>query len=222
MLKRILVGGTVAACLLNGAAFAGKYVGYRGDYKGEVEAPLPVCLFKPYVGVNFTYMTPNVNNRTITLAGVTTTLNSILRVPNNFYGWSLDSGFRYGQYIGMEFGYYQYGSQSRTINNTTVTMMPKGFYTDFRAYYPIDQFDLIGFFGANIQSFGGARISNSIANITIPFVIDDAVMPRLGVGVAYNFSECWGIRAQGEYSFSSSRNLNGEWSADAGVYYNFV
>jgi len=218
MFKRILVCGTIASCLLSGAALAN---GYKGE--GSLSAPMSSSLFHPYVGLSYVYLHNSYKSSvTETIGSSTTTFSPNATSPNNFSGLSFSSGFKYGKYIGMEFGYAQFGSKNQTAQTTTTTYRPKAGYVDFRAYYPIEQFDLIGVAGFAMTSLGDAKVVNTTSGTTSTLGADDSVVPRLGLGVDYNFNDNWGIRALGKYSFVNSRYVNSAYTLEAGFFYNFT
>lgn len=218
MFRRVLICSIVPCLLLSGTAFA-----RPSSYKGEdlVSAVTPVSQFRPYIGVNYVYIHQNyASSVTETIGSTTTTYNPSSTSPNNFSGVSFDSGFKYGQYIGMEFGYFQAGKKSETTGATTVSMRPMGAYMDFRAYWPIENWDIIGIAGAAFNSLGDANVKSPVAQVTIRS--DNTVVPRLGLGVDYNFTPNWGIRTTAKYSFVQSNYVNNTITWDAGLYYTFA
>lgn len=209
MLKNLLVAGVVGSVMCANA--------FAASYKGEGPC-CPPPAFRPYVGINVNYLH---NSYESSVQEGLVTYNPNQTNPNNFWGGSIDAGYRYGQYFGMEFGYAQYANGSSTSGTTKVSVSPRTAYMDLRGYYPIDQWDLIGIAGVGIASIGDASLTNTATGAVTTIHADSSVAPRLGLGVDYNFNRCWGARLEGRYTFASSRYVNYSYSFDAGVFYNF-
>jgi hypothetical protein len=221
MFKRLLLCTVVSSLVVSVSAFAVP----NKAYKGEVDSIMPQAtpMLQPYVGLNYVYYHSNYkSSATETVGSTTRTFNPGSTSPNNFSGASLDAGFKYGQYAGMEFGYYQTASKSRTSNNgtsTTISEMQKAFYTDVMGYWPIHDWDIIGLVGVSVNSLGNASISYGSTVSTLR--TDDAVRPRIGLGVDYHFNKNIGVRALARYSFVQSNFVNNAYTIDAGVFYTF-
>jgi hypothetical protein len=199
------------------------------SYKDEVMvAPAPMIqapTFQPYVGVNYVYYHSNYKSSvTDTVGTVTFTMNPSSAEPNNWSGASVDAGFKYGQYIGMEFGYYQTSSKSKTsqlgATTATINLLHKGFYTDFIGYYPIQEWDIIGSVGSSVNSLGNSNVQIGATKVTIRS--DDGVTPRLGLGVDYHFNKNLGARIMGRYNFTQSNYVNHSLMLDAGLFYSLA
>ncbi len=226
MFKRLLISTIISGVIItSGSAFAAHHkrvVSYKDEMQPIVQMSAP--MFQPYVGLNYVYLNSNYkSSATDTVGSTTTTFNPSRTAPNNFSGGSMDAGFKWGQYIGMEFGYFQTGSQSKTTKTGSVTTaiseLHKGLYTDFMGYLPIQQFDLIGVVGAATNSLGNSTITFGTTTATIR--TDDAVVPRLGLGADYHFNKNIGARVIGRYSFTQSSYVNHNFILDAGLFYTF-
>jgi hypothetical protein len=232
MLKRLLIctiASTVAlSCYSASAASHHKSAApYKGTVSYKDEMPMPVAvapMFQPYVGINYVYYHNSyASSVTDTIAGTVRTISPNSTAPNNWSGASLDAGFKYGQYMGMEFGYYQTGTKSKTttVNGTSVKIseLQKGFYAQLMGYWPIDNWDLIGIAGATVNSLGDSTVSFGTSKSAIR--VDDSVRPLLGLGVDYRFTNNIGVRGTARYSFVQSNYVNNAMLYDLGLFYMF-
>lgn len=207
--------GLLAAGFISGTALAGD---------AQMIASPPPPHIHSFIGINYSFLrqagTDAVSDFT---QGAFTTLNPSAMLPNNFSGYELEFGLKYGKYIGFAWGYNEYGRKSLTTGTGAaliiMTEKPKGFYFDFRGYWPIYNFDVIGLIGTTVSSLGGATLMTVTGTST--FTPDDHVNIHIGFGADYWFTPNWGLQALFKYTPTNSRFLQHEWTINAGLYYMF-
>ena len=148
-MQKKAIYGILLATMVSGAALAGG---------PDMMAPPPATAFKPFVGVNYSYLNVNWSNLNVNwpIAGITSSAAST--APSTFNGVGFLAGLKYGQYLGFVTGWNHYFQETRTTGTVSVpvrlTLRPENFYFDVRGYYPFYAgFDLIGSVGANISDF---------------------------------------------------------------------
>lgn len=205
--------GFLLACL-NASAIAG----------GPEIVPPPTSQFRPFIGLNYIFLRQTGSTATNDfIQGAFRTLNPSGTFPNNFSGYELEFGLKYGRYIGFAWGYHGFGRKSRTTGAgaglVSVSEEPKGFYFDFRGYWPIYSFNLIGLIGSSITSLGGATYTTTMGTSSINE--DDQVNIHVGFGANFSFTPNWSVQALFKYTPTSSQYIRHYWSISAGLYYMF-
>lgn len=211
MLRKMLYGLLITS-LISSFAIAG----------GPEIVPPPAPHLRPFIGINYIYLhQSNTNTTTDFIQNSFLTFSPAGAFPNNFSGYELEFGLKYGQYIAFAWGYHEFGRKSKTTGpaTLTVTEKPKGFYFDFRGYWPIYNFDLIGLIGSDITSWGGATITTLAGTSTLNQ--DDQINIHFGGGADFWFTPNWAVQALFKYTPTSSQYVRHFWTISAGLYYMF-
>jgi hypothetical protein len=184
-MQKKAIYGILLATMVSGAALAGG---------PDMMAPPPATAFKPFVGVNYSYL--NVGWTAASAAN-----------PSTFNGVGFLAGLKYGQHLGFVTGWNHYFTETKGTGTAMVTGRPENFYVDVRGYYPFYAgFDLIGSVGANISNIDGT-----------------AVNMRLGLGADYFFTPNWGLEVMYNYIFQHNiaPSWNNAWTVNVGINYMF-
>ena len=194
-MQKKAIYGILLATMVSGAALAGG---------PDMMAPPPATAFKPFVGVNYSYLNVNWSN----VASMAST------APSTFNGVGFLAGLKYGQYLGFVTGWNHYFQQTGTLppvndkSAISLNFRPENFYFDVRGYYPFYAgFDLIGSVGANISDF----------------FVESTVNMRMGVGADYFFTPNWGVEVMYNYIFQHNVTpfWNNAWTLNVGINYMF-
>ena len=174
--------GLVIAGLISGTAMAG----------GPDMVPPLAPQWKPFVGVNYSYMSVD------TTTGAT-------GLPDSFNGVGFEGGIKYGRSLAFVGGYDYYFSQTTTSGVARPTRM----YFDMRGYWPINNFDLIGSLGAVSTDFGPVGIAN--VDLKVGAGADYYFTPNWGVQVMWSYVP----------GHDTASYYDTYWTVDAGLYYQF-
>ncbi len=200
-MKNALYGVAIAA-LVSTTALAGG---------PDMHAPMGPT-FRPFVGVNYSYLNVNRYNGGGAVAG------AFSGNLDSYNGLGFEAGLKYGQYLGFAWGWNHYFGQTGTVAGVTgVAFDPESYYFDMRGYYPVmPQFNLIGSVGAGWLDVGSTNAAglNDFNQVNL----------RLGVGADYYFTPNWGV--QGMFHWVPSHGpvtsgYNSYWTVTAGIYYMF-
>ena len=209
-MQKKVIYGIILATMVSGAALAGG---------PDRMAPAPVTAFKPFLGVNYSYLNVNWSTASYAVGCASYAIASL--APSAFNGVGFLAGLKYGQYLGFVTGWNHYFQETRTTLQplpSTVTasstvqvplrLRPENFYFDVRGYYPFYAgFDLIGSVGANISDFD----------------VRSTVNMRMGVGADYFFTPNWGVEVMYNYIFQHNvlPLWNNAWTVNVGINYMF-
>lgn len=219
-----------------------------------VMSVIAVANAEPYVGINLIYDNIQLDKsfgETISILSEMFeigTYDSKDLFSNNYFGASIDAGYQFNDYLGVE-AYFQYNFESKTdvsisgheflldgkIWDSKTNFMSGGL--DIMGYLPLNpchSFSLIGTIG------GGYYYFKNKTEITIPFLETSETQHehhlglRMGAGFQYNFNESMSMRALGRYVMWKHDDsytidmfmddftpVNGMWEGSIGFQYKF-
>jgi OOP family OmpA-OmpF porin len=146
-------------------------------------------------------------------------------------GYKLFGGYQFGPYLGMEAGLFDLGSFGYTARTTPAGTLGgdirvQGLNLDLVGTLPLtDRFSLLGRVGvANTRTRGSFGATGAAA---VPYGSNSpsarATLPKLGVGVAYQFTESLSLRLEAErYRIKDAVGHKGDVDmVSAGLVYHF-
>lgn len=232
MFKKILTAAAMTTAMLSTSAIA-------GGPDMMPEAPACQHCFKPFIGVNYSYLNVSASDNALVFVDSVGAVNdAVFRLPSSFNGVGFEAGAKYGPYFGTAFGMTHYFESSTTRANTvgartdttTVNVSLNNFYIEARGYWQLmDAFDFIFGIGADViqavvsgtVTVTGAAAGSVNGTFNTGDLSGNHLAWRFGAGADYYFTPNWGVQAMFHYMPTGVTGIGDFWTIDAGLYYMF-
>lgn len=162
--------------------------------------------FRPYVGLDYAYSDANTKKE--------------YHFKNDYNSGIVNAGVDMGNYTSLEAFFQQSGERKSNVGDQRIKNKFHAYGLDLYGYLPVPQcnekFSLLGSLGLanyNMEAKYRADVRGKIDK--------DRVGYRAGIGAQYNFTENWGARVMGRYTYIGSKAMKDLKEVTAGIRYTF-